>query len=100
MFNVQQNLLLFSPVSDKSMEGVTVRHPPYQTRVGGKRDDSKPLDSQVAPEGVWVTNEESVDQTKELHHPLILSKVLMTLQQEHKVTSIAGSYTEFPRPLL
>ena len=40
-------------------------------------------------ESFWVVGEESVHQTKQLHHPLILSQVLMTLQEEHKLPAIA-----------
>ena len=40
-------------------------------------------------ESFWVICEESVDQTKELHHPLVLSQVFVTLQEEHKLPAIA-----------
>ena len=40
-------------------------------------------------ESFWVVREESVDQTKELHHPLILPQVFVTLQEEHKPPAIA-----------
>ena len=40
-------------------------------------------------ESFWVVCEESVDQTKELHHPLVLPQVFVTLQEEHKLPAIA-----------
>ena len=40
-------------------------------------------------ESFWVVGEESVDQTKELHHPLILPQVFVTLQEEHKLSAVA-----------
>ena len=43
---------------------------------------------EVSLEGLWVIGEQSVDQTKQLHHSLVLSQVLVTLQQEHEVTPI------------
>lgn len=45
MLNVEQNLLLFSVVSDKGVQGVAVGHPPNQARVGGQRDHSIALDA-------------------------------------------------------
>lgn len=38
MLDVQQNLLLLSVVSDEGVQGVAVRHPSNQARVGGQRD--------------------------------------------------------------
>ena len=40
-------------------------------------------------ERFWVVGEESVDQTKELHHSLVLPQVFVTLQEEHKLPAIA-----------
>jgi len=39
-------------------------------------------------EGLGVTSKERVDQSKKLHHPLILPQVLMTLQKEHEILTI------------
>lgn len=45
MLDVEQNLLLFSVVSDKGMQGVAVGHPPNQAWVGGQRDHGVALDA-------------------------------------------------------
>lgn len=38
MFNVEQDLLLLSVISNESVQRVTVRNPADQTGVGGERD--------------------------------------------------------------
>lgn len=45
MFNVEQNLLLLSVVSDEGVQSVAVRHPANQAGVGGKRNDGVALNT-------------------------------------------------------
>lgn len=45
MLDVEQNLLLFSVVSNEGMQGVAVGHPSNQAWVGGQRDHSVALDA-------------------------------------------------------
>ena len=45
---------------------------------------------EVSLKGLGVVAKEGVDEAKELHHPLVLPQVLVTLQQEHVVTAIAA----------
>lgn len=45
MLDVEQNLLLFSVVSDEGVQGVAVGHPSNQARVGGQGDHSVALDA-------------------------------------------------------
>lgn len=40
-------------------------------------------------EGLRVISEQCIDQPKELHDSLILPQVLMALQKEHEITTIA-----------
>ena len=47
MFYVQKNLLLFSVVSDESVQCVAVRDPANETRVGGEWYDGITLDSRT-----------------------------------------------------
>ena len=43
VFYVEKYLFLLSVVTDEGVQCVTVRHPAYQTRVGGKRDHRESL---------------------------------------------------------
>lgn len=55
MLDVEQNLLLFSVVSDEGMQGVAVGHPSNQARVGGQRDHSVALDAgEVGTNRFWT----------------------------------------------
>ena len=92
--------LLFSIVLDEPVQGVRVRNPSDQARVGGERDDGEPLDGQVPPEGLSVADEERVDEAEKLHHSLVLPQVLVALQQEHVGAAVAATDAELPRPLL
>ena len=40
-------------------------------------------------ECLWVIGKEGVDQTKQLHDSLILTQILVPLQEEHKFPTIA-----------
>jgi len=40
-------------------------------------------------ERLWVIGKEGVDQTKQLHDSLILTQILVPLQEEHKLPTIA-----------
>jgi len=40
-------------------------------------------------EGLGVVGEEGVDQSEQLHHPFVLTQVLVTLQEEHEVFPVA-----------
>ena len=54
---------------------------------------------QMSLECLWVIAEESVDQAEELHDPFILPQILMSFQQEHKVTPIATcTHIHTPHP--
>lgn len=44
---------------------------------------------QVPSEGLGVTEQEAVHQTEELHHALVLTEILVTLQEELVFLSIA-----------
>ena len=44
---------------------------------------------EVSLEGLRVIGKKGVDQSEQLHHPLVLTQVLVTLQEEHEVLSIA-----------
>lgn len=116
MFNVEQNLLLLSVVSDERVQSVTVRNPTNQARVSGQGNDRVSLDTvdtgdkgrtslievtthriifrftdvkwdvfrfvaqpEVLPQRCRIVRQQCVDQTKELHHPLILPQVLVSL---------------------
>ena len=43
VFNIKENLLLLSVVSDKRVQGVSVRYPANQSRVGRQWNHRKPL---------------------------------------------------------
>ena len=43
---------------------------------------------EVSLEGLGVVAKQRVNESKQLHDPLVLSEVLVTLQQEHEVTTI------------
>ena len=47
MFNVEENLLPLTVVTDEGVEGVTVRNPANQTRVSGQGDSSKAGDPET-----------------------------------------------------
>ena len=56
MFNVEENLLPLTVVTDEGVEGVTVRNPANQTRVSGQGDSSKAGDPETQhPPGSQVT---------------------------------------------
>ena len=39
--------------------------------------------------GFLISSQERVHQTKQLHHSLVLTQVLVTFQQEHELRAIA-----------
>ena len=45
---------------------------------------------EVSLEGLGVVAKQRIDQPKQLHDSLVLSQVLVTLQQKHEVTAIAA----------
>lgn len=77
-----------------------MRHPADETRIRGERDDGVALDVEVSFEGLRICHEQSVDQSKELHHALILPDVLVALEQELVILAIAAFDRELPRSLL
>lgn len=48
-------------------------------------------------ECLWILCQEGVDQSEKLHNTLILSEILMTLQQESMIFAIAALDTQFSR---
>ena len=100
VLDVEQDLLLLPVVPDKGMESVGLRHPANQAGVGGERNHEESLNSQVPFQSLGVAGEEGVDQREELHHPLVLSEVLVPLQEEHVLLPVAPSHALLPRPLL
>lgn len=40
-------------------------------------------------ESLRIISQQGIDQTKELHHSLILPQIFMALQKEHEVSTIA-----------
>ena len=44
--------------------------------------------------------QQSVDKSEQLHRPLVLSQVLMSLQQKHKLSAVLPVHLDLPRPLL
>lgn len=55
---------------------VAVGHPANESAVGAERDDSVTCDRQVALGCAALRTEHGVDQTKELHHALVLTQIL------------------------
>lgn len=45
---------------------------------------------EIFTKGCWVIGQQSVDQSKELHHSFILAEILMALQKEYELMPIAS----------
>ncbi len=80
---------------DQRMNRVAVRHPLDQTRIRRKGHHRVPMDSQVASGSFEIVGEESVHQTEELHHTLILTQIFVALEQEAVDTTIGTSDFQF-----
>ena len=100
VLNIEQDFLLLSVILDELVQSVRVGHPTDQARVCRQRNDSKPLDGQIAPERLGVAQKKRVDQTEELHDPLVLSQVLVALQQERVRPSVGPTNAKLARTLL
>ena len=99
MFNVQKNFPRFSILPHQCMQGIAMRDPSNQTRVGRERDDRVPLNREIPLPCFIVIENDVVDETKQLHNPLILSEILMTFEKEHELASIVTVDNEFPGSL-
>ena len=60
------------------MQSITVVDPPQQTGLWCKRDDRESLDVKPPPEAVDFLVKKIVDQAEQLHHTLILTKILVS----------------------
>lgn len=81
------------------MQGVRMRNPTNQTRVGGQGDDGESLDGQVPAEGFSVADEQRVNEAEKLHHSFVLPQVFVALQQEHVGPAVAATNAKFSRSL-
>lgn len=86
MLNVEEDLPALSVVSDEDVHGVGVLNPSDETGVGRERRDGVALDVKVSLERLGVVREEGVDETEKLHDPFVLSQVLVTWEENRKVS--------------
>jgi hypothetical protein len=59
------------------MQGVTMQYPLQEPHISGKRDDSVALDVKIPHEAIVVNRKQGIDEPKELHDALILSKIFV-----------------------
>jgi hypothetical protein len=72
------------------MKCVAVWDPSDQSRILTKGNNRIASDAQVFLTCLGVDCQQSVDQSKQLHHSLILSNVFVTLQKEHVLAPITS----------
>lgn len=90
MLDVEQNLPAVAVVLDEDVERVGVVDPAEETGIGRERNDRVLDDREVTLEGLRVLLQQRVDETEELHDPLVLSKVLVSCESRPSA--------KFPRP--
>lgn len=99
MLNVDESFLLLAIISDQHMKRVTMWNPTDQSTIGTERNDGVTLDRQVPSESVGIVEQQCIGESKELHDSFILSKIFMSLQQEHVVFTVGASNAQFSRSL-
>lgn len=82
------------------MHGVACGHPLDESGVGAERDDGVARDAEVDLRRGAVDGQERVDESEQLHDALVLAQVLVALEQEVVVDSVAATDGQAPRVLL
>jgi hypothetical protein len=93
MLDVEQNLPAVTVVLDEDVERVGVVDPAEETGIRRERNDRVLDDREVTLEGLRVLLQQRVDETEELHDPLVLSKVLVSCESRPSAI-IASSPSE------
>lgn len=65
-------------VPDEYMKGIVVGNPADQAAVGGERYDGIALDAQMSVGCLAIIGQQRIDEAEQLHHSLILAKILVT----------------------
>ena len=94
VLHVERDFACIAVFSDELVDGVGLRDPANEARIGRQRDDGVSGNAEVALRGLAVISQHGVDQTEQLHHALVLSQVLMTLQTRCKTANETNSRPE------
>ena len=85
---------------DQLVQSVNVGHHADQTCHMAQRDDGVAADRQVFLASLGVRRNDGVDESKQLHDPLVLSYVLVAFKQENVLPAIVSHQVELPWMLL
>ena len=100
VLQIQQHLPRLPVIPDQRVQRVRARDPPHNSAVVTQRSHRVPLNAQIVSVRSPVLRKQSVHESKQLHDPLILPQVLVSLQQVHVVPAVVPPQRDFPRPLL
>lgn len=81
MLDIEQNLSTVSVVLDKNMQRIGTIDPSQQTRVRRERNDGILDNGKMSLEGFGILLQQSIDEAKELHDTLVLSKILVSCER-------------------
>ena len=84
---------------DDRVHGVACWHPLYEPRIRAERDDGVAHDSEFDLRRGPVDGQEGVDEAEQLHDALVLSEVLVALEQKRVVDAVAAAHGQPPRVL-
>jgi len=84
---------------DDRVNGVAGGHPLDEPRIRAERDDGVAHDSEFDLRRCPVDGEKRVDEAEQLHDALVLSEVLVALEQERVVDAVAAAHGQPPRVL-
>lgn len=74
MFNVEENLATVAVVFDEDVERIRALHPSEESGIGREGDDRVFDDREVPLERLRIFLQERIDETEQLHNPLVLSE--------------------------
>lgn len=100
MLDVEENLSTVAVVLDEDVKRVGTVDPSEETRVGRERDNGVLDNREMALERLGILLEEGVDETEELHDPLVLTKIFVALEEEVVLDAIAAVDAKLARTLL
>jgi hypothetical protein len=100
MLDIEENLSAVAVILDEDVESIGAVDPSEKTRVGRERNDGILDDGEMTLERLRILLKKGVDETEELHDPLVLTEILVTLEEEVVLDAVAAVNAKLARTLL